>query len=107
MRVPAGASPPITVPPRPSAAAGTMAESDALEEQFAGVDALIAQAEAEALQLPEKPAATAEELTEQERREAESAIGLIYGEDRRGVRPGMPREHTGSRLRHRHAHRPR
>ncbi|MGW0627545.1 plasmid mobilization protein [Streptomyces sp. NPDC002758] len=70
------------------AATRQMAESDAIEEQFAGVDALIAQAEAEALELPEEPAVTAEELTEQERREVEAAIGLIYGEDRRGVRPG-------------------
>ncbi|MFG2945939.1 hypothetical protein [Streptomyces adustus] len=70
------------------AATRQMAESDAIEEQFAGVDALIARAEREAADLPEEPVATSAALTEQERREVEEALGLVHGRDRRGRRPG-------------------
>ncbi|MFE7976048.1 hypothetical protein [Streptomyces shenzhenensis] len=65
-----------------------MAESDAMEEQCAGVDALIARAERDAVDLPEEPAAVSVELTEQERREVEEALGLVHGRDRQGRRPG-------------------
>lgn len=71
-----------------SAATRQMAETEAMEEQFAGVDALIAAAEAEASAGAPEPPASAGELTEQERREIESALGLVYGADRPGARPG-------------------
>ncbi|MFE0101960.1 plasmid mobilization protein [Streptomyces sp. NPDC059009] len=70
------------------AATRQMAETDAIEEQFAGVDALIARAEAEAGVLPEEPGASDGELTEQERREIEEALGLVHGEDRKADLPG-------------------
>ncbi|WP_399890998.1 hypothetical protein ACGH7X_30640 [Streptomyces sp. BBFR51] len=70
------------------AATRQMAESDAIEEQFAGVDALIARAEREAADLPEEPAAVSMDLTEQERREVEEAVGLVHGRDQQGRRPG-------------------
>ncbi|MFD0208825.1 hypothetical protein ACFVH9_06780 [Streptomyces hirsutus] len=67
------------------AATRQMAESDAIEEQFAEVDALIARAEQAASGLPAGPAP---ELTEQERREVEGALGLVHGRDRHDRRPG-------------------
>ncbi|MER5979310.1 ribbon-helix-helix protein, CopG family [Streptomyces sp. NPDC001857] len=67
------------------AATRRMAESDAMEEQFAEVDALIARAERTADGLPAEPAP---ELTEQEHREVEEALALIHGRDRQGRRPG-------------------
>ncbi|MEU1277092.1 hypothetical protein [Streptomyces sp. NPDC005805] len=70
------------------AATRQMAETEAIEEQFADVDALIAAAEAEAGGVPAEPPASAEDLTEQERREIESALGLVYGADRPEARPG-------------------
>ncbi|WP_437092272.1 plasmid mobilization protein [Streptomyces sp. enrichment culture] len=71
------------------AATRQMAESDAIEEQFAEVDALIAGAERAASGLPAEPAPEpAAELTEQERREVEEALGLVHGGDRHGRRPG-------------------
>ncbi|MGW0491051.1 plasmid mobilization protein [Streptomyces olivaceus] len=70
------------------AATRQMADSDAIEEQFVGVDSLIARAEREAAGLPEEPAAASVELTEQERREVEDALGLVHGRDRQLRRPG-------------------
>ncbi|WP_030859361.1 ribbon-helix-helix protein, CopG family [Streptomyces sp. NRRL S-37] len=71
------------------AATRQMAESDAVEEQFAGADALIAWAERAADGLPAEPAAeAATELTEQERREVEEALELAHGLDGHGGRPG-------------------
>ena len=71
------------------AATRQMAESDAIEEQFAEVDALIARAERAADGLPaEAVPEPAAELTEQERREVEEALGLVHGRDRQGHRPG-------------------
>ncbi|MFD4757856.1 hypothetical protein ACFWOJ_02845 [Streptomyces sp. NPDC058439] len=71
------------------AATRQMAESDAIEEQFAEVDALIARAERSADELPAEPAPEpTAELTEQERREVEEALGLVHGRDRQGRRPG-------------------
>ncbi|MCF1593869.1 plasmid mobilization protein [Streptomyces muensis] len=71
------------------AATRQMAESDAIEEQFVEVDALIAQAERAADALPPEPAPEpAVELTEQERREVEEALRLVQGRDRQGRRPG-------------------
>ncbi|WP_306318308.1 MULTISPECIES: ribbon-helix-helix protein, CopG family [unclassified Streptomyces] len=70
------------------AATRQMAESDAIEEQFAAVDALIAQAEQEAGALPEEAAGVSADLTEQERREVAEALGLVHGRDRQGHRPG-------------------
>jgi uncharacterized protein (DUF1778 family) len=71
------------------AATRQMAESDAIEEQFAEVDALIARAERAADGLPAEsaPEPTAA-LTEQERREVEEALRLVQGRDRQGRRPG-------------------
>lgn len=71
------------------AATRQMAETDAIEEQFAGVDAIIAAAEAEAADLPPDPDVAPGELTEQERLEVEQALGLVYGADRSGARPGQ------------------
>lgn len=71
------------------AATRQMAESDAIEEQFAKVDALIARAEQAADGLPTDPAQEpAAELTEQERLEVEEALGLVRGQDRQGRSPG-------------------
>ncbi|WP_437060585.1 plasmid mobilization protein [Streptomyces sp. enrichment culture] len=70
------------------AATRQMADTDAIEEQFAGVDSMIARAEREAADLPEEPATVAVELTEQERREVEEALGLVHGRDRQARRPG-------------------
>lgn len=71
------------------AATRQMAESDAIEEQFAEVDALIARAERAADGLPAEPTPEpAAELTEQERREVEEALGLVHGRDRQGHRQG-------------------
>ncbi len=70
------------------AATRQMAETDAIEEQFAGVDAMIAAAEAEAAGLPPEPNVAAEELTELERQEVEEALDLVYGADRSAARPG-------------------
>lgn len=71
------------------AATRQMAESDAIEEQFAEVDALIARAERAADGLSAEPAPEpAGELTEQERREVEEALGLLQGRDRKSHRPG-------------------
>ncbi|MFJ5633293.1 hypothetical protein ACIQF5_11640 [Streptomyces goshikiensis] len=70
------------------AATRQMAETEAIEDQFAGVDALIAAAEAEAAGAPLEPVPPAVELTEQERREIASALDLVYGPDRAGARPG-------------------
>jgi hypothetical protein len=71
------------------AATRQMAESDAIEEQFAEVDALIARAEQAASGLPAEPApGPAAELTEQERREVEEALDLAHGRDRHDRRPG-------------------
>ncbi len=70
------------------AATRQMAESEAMEEQFAGVDALIARAEREAGAPGDGSAQASVELTEQERREVEEALGLVHGRDRQGHRPG-------------------
>jgi diphthamide synthase (EF-2-diphthine--ammonia ligase) len=71
------------------AATRQMAESDAVEAQFAEVDALIAEAEQAADRLPAESAAeSVVELTEQERREVEAAMGLAHGLDRQNHRPG-------------------
>jgi hypothetical protein len=65
------------------AATRQMAESDAIEAQFAAVDALIARAERAADRLPAEPLPEpAADLTEQERREVEQALGLVHGRDR-------------------------
>ncbi|MGW0824235.1 hypothetical protein [Streptomyces sp. NPDC002845] len=70
------------------AATRQMAETEAIEEQFSEVDALIAAAEAEAATLPPEPETAGPELTEQERQEVETVLNLVYGEDRANHRPG-------------------
>lgn len=71
------------------AATRQMADSDAIEEQFAEVDALIARVEQAADGLSAEPTPEpATELTEQERREVDEALGLVQGRDRQGHRPG-------------------
>ncbi|ARF64940.1 MULTISPECIES: ribbon-helix-helix protein, CopG family [Streptomyces] len=71
------------------AAARQMAESDAIEEQFAEVDAAIARAEAEAGAMPDEAEADAAELTERQRRDVEAALALVHGADQQGARtPG-------------------
>ncbi|WP_329118888.1 hypothetical protein [Streptomyces sp. NBC_01465] len=69
------------------AATRQMAETDAIEEQFAKVDALIDAAESGARELAGEPGAVDGELTEQERRDVEAALGLVYGADRHDVSP--------------------
>lgn len=67
------------------AATRQMAESDAIEEQFAEADAAIARAETEAVALTEEPGACSEELTEQQRRDVEAALALVHGTDRQSA----------------------
>ncbi|MCX4781115.1 plasmid mobilization protein [Streptomyces sp. NBC_01264] len=69
------------------AATRQMAETEAVEAQFAAVDALIAAAEAEAPNARHADAAVPE-LTERERQEVEAALDLVYGADRSGARSG-------------------
>ncbi|GGK54727.1 hypothetical protein Ppa06_12750 [Planomonospora parontospora subsp. parontospora] len=71
-----------------NAAVRQMAETDTLESQFASVDAVIAAAEAEAAALPPLPAVADDELTEEERREVQEAMQLVYGTDKSATRPG-------------------
>ncbi|MFJ7202453.1 hypothetical protein ACIQWR_02775 [Streptomyces sp. NPDC098789] len=70
------------------AATRQMAETEAIEDQFASVDGTIAAAEAAAAGIPPEAAAPRDALTEQERREIESALDLVYGPDRSGARSG-------------------
>ncbi|GAB2982025.1 hypothetical protein GCM10023080_055270 [Streptomyces pseudoechinosporeus] len=63
------------------AATRQVAETEAIEEQFSGLDALIAKAEAEAAALPPEPGVAARELAEEERRDVEAALNLFYGEE--------------------------
>jgi hypothetical protein len=70
------------------AATRQMAETEAIEEQFSEIDALIAKAEAEAATLSAEPDEAERELTEQERRDVDAALNLVYGEDRQDARPG-------------------
>ncbi|GJF23982.1 plasmid mobilization protein [Streptomyces sp. HO565] len=71
------------------AATRQMAETDAIEDQFAEVDALIARVERAADGLPAEPVPEpAAELTEEERREVEEALSLAHGRDRHSDRPG-------------------
>jgi hypothetical protein len=72
-----------------NAATQQMAEAEAIEAQFTQVDAMIAAAEAEAASLAPLPEVVADDdLTDEERREVQEAMGLVYGADRRGARPG-------------------
>ncbi|WP_236239904.1 hypothetical protein [Streptomyces sp. CC228A] len=70
------------------AATRQMAETDAIEDRFAGVDAVIAAAVAEAARIPGEATAPVGELTEQEQRDVDSALDLVFGPDRAGARPG-------------------
>jgi hypothetical protein len=79
-----------------NAATRQMAETDALEAQFASIDAVIAAAEAEAAALPALPDVAEDDLTEQERREVEEAMELVYGSD-------QPAQSQGRRQRPGHA----
>ncbi|MER7763552.1 hypothetical protein [Streptomyces sp. NPDC097619] len=69
------------------AATRQMAETEAIEEQFAGVDALIDAAENGAAGPVEQDGSEGE-LTEQERREVEAALALVRGAGPAGARPG-------------------
>ncbi|MGF1427645.1 hypothetical protein [Kitasatospora sp. LaBMicrA B282] len=70
------------------AATRQMAETDAAEAQFSHLDAVIASAEAEAAELPEPPAITDADLTEEERQEVMAAMELVYGTDGPAAAPG-------------------
>ncbi|MFF2525194.1 hypothetical protein [Streptomyces liangshanensis] len=70
------------------AATRQMAETEAIEEQFAGVDGLIARAEAEAEALPATTEPASAAMTETERREVEEALGLVLGAERPGTGRG-------------------
>ncbi|MFB9370371.1 plasmid mobilization protein [Kitasatospora albolonga] len=71
-----------------NAATRQMAEVEAAEAQFAHIDSAIAAASAAADSLPPLPEVTAEDLTEEERREVEAAMALVYGTDPQAARPG-------------------
>ncbi|MGW2396320.1 plasmid mobilization protein [Kitasatospora sp. NPDC001664] len=72
-----------------NAATRQMAEVEAAEAQFAHIDSAIAAASAAAADsLPPLPEVTAEDLTEEERREVEAAMALVYGTDPQAARPG-------------------
>ncbi|MFE4534826.1 hypothetical protein ACFRKB_07050 [Streptomyces scopuliridis] len=74
-----------------NAATRQMAEVEVAEAQFAGLDALIAAAEEEALALPPLPETAEGDLTEEERREVRAAMDLVYGVEGvtgPSVRPG-------------------
>jgi hypothetical protein len=77
-----------------NAATRQMAESDALEAQFASIDAVIAAAEAEASEMPALPEVAEDDLTEQERREVEEAMELVYGSDQPARSPER-QQHPG------------
>jgi hypothetical protein len=71
-----------------NAATRQMAEAEAIEAQFAQVDAMIAAAESEAATLEPLPETAPDELTEEERQDVQAAIGLVYGADSPAARPG-------------------
>jgi hypothetical protein len=71
-----------------NAATRQMAEAEAIEANFAHVDAMIAAAESEAAALEPLPETSPDELTEEERQDIEAAIGLVYGADNPSARPG-------------------
>ncbi|OII70541.1 MULTISPECIES: hypothetical protein [unclassified Streptomyces] len=70
------------------AATRQMAETEAIEDRFAGVDAVIAAATAEAARLTGEAVQPVGELTEQEQRDVDAALDLVLGADRTGTRPG-------------------
>jgi hypothetical protein len=70
-----------------NAAIRQMAEAEAIEAQFTRVDAMIAAAGAEGASLGPLPEATPDELTEEERRQVQEAMDLVYGTDRSATRP--------------------
>ncbi|WP_220213248.1 hypothetical protein [Streptomyces shenzhenensis] len=66
-----------------------MAETEAIEKQFSGVDALIARAAAETKGLRADADEAMPELNEQERRDVEAALKLAHGDHRAvGCRSG-------------------
>jgi hypothetical protein len=71
-----------------NAATRQMAQAEAIEAQFAHVDAIIAAAESEAATLEPLPETTPDELTEEERQDVQAAISLVYGTDNSAGRPG-------------------
>lgn len=62
------------------AATRQMAETEAIEDQFSEVDALIAAAEAEAASVAPGACTADEHLTEQEHRDVQAALNLVYGQ---------------------------
>lgn len=70
-----------------NAAIRQMAEAEAIEAQFAQVDAMIAAADAEGASLELPPETTLDELTEEERLQVQEAMDLVYGNDRTAARP--------------------
>jgi hypothetical protein len=62
-----------------SAAVRQMTETDAMDARFASIDAVIEAAEREAHELPPPGELGGDALTEQERREVEEAMALVYG----------------------------
>jgi len=71
-----------------NAATRQMADAEAIEAQFANVDAMIASAESEAAMLEPPPETTSDELTEEERRDVQAAMGLVYGVDNSAASSG-------------------
>ncbi len=62
-----------------NAATRQMAETEAAEAEFAGIDALIADAEARAAHYGPVGAPEPDSLAEDERREVDEAMRLVYG----------------------------
>ncbi|MFI5528356.1 plasmid mobilization protein [Kitasatospora sp. NPDC051853] len=71
-----------------NAATRQMAEVEAAEAQFARIDSEIAAANAAADSLPALPEVTPDDLTEEERREVEEAMALVYGTDPSATQSG-------------------
>lgn len=81
-----------------NAAMQQIAEEEAIEAQFAHIDAEIAKAEAEAASLPDVPEATDADLTDEERREVKEALDLVFGAERRNAHLGGSVGESGQRL---------
>jgi hypothetical protein len=73
-----------------NAALRQMAEAEAIESQFARVDAMILAADAEGASLEPLPDVTPGELTEEERLQVQEAMELVYGADGSATRPTDP-----------------
>lgn len=70
-----------------NAAIRQMAAAEDIEAQFATIDAVIAAAGAEETLVDPLPEPSPGELTEEERRQVQAAMDLVYGNERAVARP--------------------